>query len=237
MTKELFRSDGYLASCPARVTEVDDRGVQFDQTVFYPLSGGQPGDTGRIVRSDGSLLTVIDTLKDKETGEHIHLLQDDGESPIIGEQVELLVDWERRYRLMRMHSCMHLLCAIIPAGVTGGSIRDGSARLDFDLPGPPDKLFIERELNRLIKEDHKMRMRWITDSELECQPELVRTMSVQPPTGSGSVRLVEFEGVDLQPCGGTHVASTSEIGPVRVKKIEKKGRYNRRIILEFTSSE
>ncbi|MCP5417193.1 MAG: alanyl-tRNA editing protein [Chromatiaceae bacterium] len=237
MTKELFRSDGYLASCPARVTEVDDRGVQFDQTVFYPLSGGQPGDTGRIVRSDGSLLTVIDTLKDKETGEHIHLLQDDGESPIIGEQVELLVDWERRYRLMRMHSCMHLLCAIIPAGVTGGSIRDGSARLDFDLPEPPDKLFIERELNRLIKEDHKMRMRWITDSELECQPELVRTMSVQPPTGSGSVRLVEFEGVDLQPCGGTHVASTSEIGPVRVKKIEKKGRYNRRIILEFTSSE
>lgn len=218
MTKELFRSDGYLASCPARVTEVDDRGVQFDQTVFYPLSGGQPGDTGRIVRSDGSLLTVIDTLKDKETGEHIHLLQDDGESPIIGEQVELLVDWERRYRLMRMHSCMHLLCAIIPAGVTGGSIRDGSARLDFDLPEPPDKLFIERELNRLIKEDHKMRMRWITDSELECQPELVRTMSVQPPTGSGSVRLVEFEGVDLQPCGGTHVASTSEIGPVRVKK-------------------
>ena len=237
MTKELFRSDGYLASCPARVTEVDDRGVQFDQTVFYPLSGGQPGDTGRIVRSDGRLLTVIDTLKDKETGDHLHLLQDDAEPPIIGEQVELSIDWERRYRLMRMHSCMHLLCAIIPAGVTGGSIRDGSARLDFDLPEPPDKLFIERELNRLIKEDHKMRMRWITDSELECQPELVRTMSVQPPTGSGSVRLVEFEGVDLQPCGGTHVASTSEIGPVRVKKIEKKGRYNRRIILEFTSSE
>ena len=233
MTIELFRNDGYLRSCTATVIAADTRGVQLDRTVFYPQSGGQPGDSGILTCADGTELTIVDTFLLRESGEYLHLLEPDVSLPRPGEQVELQLDWARRHRLMRMHSCMHLLCAIIPAGVTGGSVRDGSARLDFDLPEPPDKLWIEGELNRLIEEDHPMHIRWISDEELERQPELVRTMSVKPPTGSGRIRLVEFEGVDLQPCGGTHVASTAEIGPVRVKKIEKKGRYHRRIIVEF----
>lgn len=234
-TIELFRDNGYLANCSANVIAVDNRGVQLDQTVFYAQSGGQPGDRGVIIRSDGSRLSVIDTVKDRNTGEHMHMLETDSQLPSIGEQVELEIDWDRRYRLMRMHSCMHLLCAVVPAGVTGGSVQEWSARLDFDLPEPPDKSWIEEELNRLIKEDHKMEIQWISNVELEQQPELVRTMSVKPPTGGDKVRLIRFAGVDLQPCGGTHVASTAEIGPVKVRKIEKKGKRNRRIIIEPTN--
>jgi len=233
MTIELFRNDGYLQSCAAIVTAVEPGALQFDQSVFYPQSGGQPGDSGTITRADGRQLKILDTRKERETGEHLHILEQDASLPDLGEQVALQIDWSRRHRLMRMHSCMHLLCAIIPAGVTGGSVRDGSARLDFDLPEPPDKMRIEAELNRLIAEDHRMQLQWISKEELDRQPDLVRTLSVKPPTGEGRVRLIEFEGVDLQPCGGTHVASTAEIGPVRVKKIEKKGKNNRRIIIEF----
>lgn len=233
MTTELFRDNGYLKSCTAIVTAVDERGIQLDQTVFYPTSGGQPGDSGTLTRSDGRTLTILDTRRDTETGDYLHLLEGDAQLPAVGEQVSVAIDWERRHRLMRMHSCMHLLCAIVPAGVTGGSVRDGSARLDFDLPEPPDKLWIEAELNRLIEEDHRMQIRWISNEELERQPELVRTLSVKPPKGSGRIRLINFEDVDLQPCGGTHVASTAEIGSVRVKKIEKKGKLNRRITVEF----
>ena len=234
MTIELFRDDGYLKSCLATVVAVDARGIQFDQTVFYPRSGGQPGDSGTLTRLDGCQLKIVDTVKDRATGEYLHLIEPGSPYPALGEQVDLLIDWSRRHRFMRMHSCMHLLCSIIPAGVTGGSVQDGSARLDFDLPEPPDKRGIEAELNRLIEEDHRMRIQWISEEELERQPKLVRTMSVKPPTGSGRIRLIQFEGVDLQPCGGTHVASTAEIGPVRVKKIEKKGRKNRRITVEFS---
>lgn len=233
MTIELFREDVYLNSCTAKVIAVDVRGVQLDQTIFYPLGGGQPGDSGTLTRSDGSQLKIVDTRRDRETGEYLHLLGEDALVPVVGEQVTLRIDWARRHRLMRMHSCMHLLCAIVPARVTGGSVRDGSARLDFDLPDPPDKTWIESELNRLIEEDHRMQIEWISDEELERQPELIRTMSVKPPKGCGHVRLIKFEGVDVQPCGGTHVASTAEIGPVRVKKIEKKGKNNRRIIIEL----
>ncbi|HEB95139.1 MAG TPA: alanyl-tRNA editing protein [Sedimenticola thiotaurini] len=234
MTDELFREDGYLKRIEARVEACDERGVRLDRTIFYPTGGGQPGDTGRMIRADGSELQVVDTRKERESGELLHLLAEGSQCPGVGETVTLEIDWERRHRLMRMHSCMHLLCAVVPAGVTGGSVRDdGSARLDFDLPEPPDKEAIGRELNRLIQEDHPMEIRWITDQELEQQPELVRTMSVKPPTGSGRVRLVRFGDVDLQPCGGTHVASTAEIGPVRIRKIEKKGRRNRRITVVF----
>lgn len=234
MTDELFREDGYLKRIEARVEACDERGVRLDRTIFYPTGGGQPGDTGRMIRADGSELQVVDTRKERESGELFHLLAEGSQCPRVGETVTLEIDWERRHRLMRMHSCMHLLCAVVPAGVTGGSVRDdGSARLDFDLPEPPDKEAIGRELNRLIQEDHPMEIRWITDQELEQQPELVRTMSVKPPTGSGRVRLVRFGDVDLQPCGGTHVASTAEIGPVRIRKIEKKGRRNRRITVVF----
>ena len=233
MTEELFRTDGYLQECSALVTAVDERGICLDRTVFYPMGGGQPGDVGVLVRENGSSISIVGTRKDRESGELLHIPAEGSELPQPGERIQLLLDWERRHRLMRMHSCMHLLCAVVPAGVTGGSVRDGSARLDFDLPDPPDKQQIEQDLNRLIAEDHPMTLEWITDEELERQPDLVRTMSVKPPMGSGQVRLVRFEGVDLQPCGGTHVASTAEIGPVRIKKIEKKGKRNRRVIVEF----
>lgn len=233
MTIELFREDGYRKECDAKVISADDRGICVDQTVFYPQGGGQPGDTGTLIRENGEKIAIIDTRKELATGEHLHLAQPDIALPVQGERVLLRLDWERRYRLMRMHSCMHLLCAVVPAGVTGGSVREDSARLDFDLPDPPDKLQIEEDLKRLIAENHTMRLEWITDEDLEQQPELVRTMSVKPPTGAGRVRLVRFEGVDLQPCGGTHVAATGEIGRVRVRKIEKKGKKNRRITVEF----
>ena len=231
MTIELFREDAYLKSCDAVVTVVDGARVAVDRTVFYPLGGGQPGDSGKLTRANGEVAAVIDTVKDN--GEHWHVLADDAAPPAVGEKVALEIDWARRHRLMRMHSCMHMLCAVIPAAVTGGSIRDGSGRLDFYLPEPPDKAQVESSLNQLIQADHPMRLRWISDEEMDAQPELVRTMSVAPPRGGGKVRLVEFEGADLQPCGGTHVASSGEIGAVRVQNIKSKGKQNRRITVEF----
>lgn len=233
MTIELFREDGYRKECDAKVLSADNRGICVDQTVFYPLGGGQPGDTGTLIRENGETIAILDTRKDPDTGAHLHIPQTDVGLPEPGEQVQLRLNWERRHRLMRMHSCMHLLCAVVPAGVTGGSVRDGSARLDFDLPEPPDKAEIERETNRLIAENHPMTQEWIPDDALERQPELIRTMSVKPPLGTGKVRLVRFHDVDLQPCGGTHVASSGEIGQIRVKKIEKKGKRNRRITIVF----
>ncbi len=233
MTEELFTTDTYLRECSARVTGVDARGIRVDRTVFYAEGGGQPGDVGVVIREDRSQVPIIDTRRDRETGEHRHIPEPSAALPDVGERVTLRIDWDRRYRLMRMHSCMHMLCAVIDAPVTGGSVRDGSARLDFDLPEPPDKAMVERRLNELIQEDHPMEVRWITDRELTANPNLVRTMSVKPPMGSGRVRLVHFKGADLQPCGGTHVATSSEIGRVRIKKIEKKGKLNRRITVEF----
>ncbi len=233
-TIELFRDNGYLRRCDAVVTSLGEEGICCDRTVFYPTGGGQPGDRGLLIREDGSHIVIMDSYLDRKTKAHLHPPESQENLPAVGEKVVLEIDWERRYKLMRMHSCMHLLCAVVPAGVTGGSVRDdGSARLDFDLPQPPDKTQIETALNRLIMEDHPMHLEWITDEELAQQPELVRTMSVKPPSGTGRVRLVRFEGVDLQPCGGTHVASTGEVGPVRVRKIEKKGKNNRRITVEF----
>ena len=238
MTRELFREDGYLASCEATVTHVvelgDNKAVVVDQTVFYPMGGGQPGDSGSLIRRGGASdarVAVVDCYR--ADNQHLHVLETGATPPDVGETVTLEIDWQRRHRLMRMHSCMHMLCVVVPAPVTGGSIRDGSGRLDFDLPDPPDKLVVEAELNRLIQEDHAMRLSWITDQEMLEQPELVRTMSVAPPMGSGRVRLVEFGSADLQPCGGTHVASTAEIGPVKVASIKKKGKQNRRITVEF----
>jgi misacylated tRNA(Ala) deacylase len=233
MTLELFRTDAYLQECSAQVTKVVGHAICLDRTVFYPMGGGQPGDTGVLIHADGNEVAITDTRKERETGDHLHVLGPDAPIMTVGENIDLRIDWERRYRLMRMHSCMHVLCAVIDAPVTGGSIRDGSARLDFDLPEPPDKEAVESRLNKLIQEDHPMELQWITDEELERNPELVRTMSVQPPKGSGRVRLVNFKGVDLQPCGGTHVSSSAEIGKVRIRKIEKKGKLNRRVIIEF----
>jgi len=233
VTEELFREDGYLRECTAEVQRVEEQGVVLDRTVFYCMGGGQPGDTGLLIASDGNEIHVVDTRKDRETGEILHLLAEDATPPAVGSQVTARIDWEKRYRLMRMHSCMHVLCAVIPHGVTGGAISDGRGRLDFDMQETLDKQQVTDALNKVIAEDHPMSMRWISDAELAGNPELVRTMSVQPPSGSGRVRLVHFEGVDLQPCGGTHVASTGEIGAVRVDKIEKKGKHNRRVAVVF----
>ncbi len=234
MTEEIFRDDAYVKICDARVTAVDERGIQLDRTIFYPMGGGQPGDQGVLRFESGGSLEIVDTRKGDAPGDILHIPQDPAPEALVGQKVVAEIDWERRYRLMRMHTCMHLLCAIIPAGVTGGSIRDGSGRLDFDLPESTlDKAQITEQLNRLISADHAVKPRWITDEELTQKPDLVRTMSVAPPQVQGRVRLLDIEGVDLQPCGGTHVSHTAEIGRVRVTKIEKKGKHNRRVNVAF----
>ena len=238
MTELVFREDAYAEACEATVTAVDETAVYFDRTVFYPAGGGQPGDTGVFVTADGARHAVVDTRKSSDaTPETVAHIFDSNAPPspgLIGQTVRLELDWTRRYSHMRIHTLLHLLSAVIPAGVTGGSIRDGSGRLDFDLPEASlDKEQIAAALNRLIEEDHAVGSRWISDEELAARPELVKTMSVKPPTGAGQVRLLDIPGIDLQPCGGTHVARTGEIGPVIVKKIEKKGKHNRRVNVAF----
>jgi misacylated tRNA(Ala) deacylase len=235
MTELVFREDPYARSCQARVVAADADGIRFDRTVFYPMGGGQPGDRGWLRLPDGREVAILDTVKGAAPDEVLHKVAPDAALPATGTEVEAVIDWERRHRLMRMHTCLHLLCAVVPGEVTGGQVGDGKGRLDFNLPEAPDKAAIETALNRLIREDHPVHPRWITDEELAAKPELVRTMSVKPPTGQGRVRLLEIEGVDLQPCGGTHVARTGEIGPVLVAKIESKGKQNRRINIAFAS--
>ena len=234
MTEEVFRQDAYAQSCAARVTAVDDAGVRLDRTVFYPLGGGQPGDVGELVLGDGTTVPIVDTRKGEAPGEIVHVPDGPVDPGLVGSGITARIDWSRRHRLMRMHTCMHLLCSLVPAPVTGGSIRDGSGRLDFDLPESTlDKQDLTERLNRLVAEDHAVTARWIGEEELDANPSLVRTMSVAPPRGQGTVRVLDIEGVDLQPCGGTHVASSGEIGRVRVTKIEKKGRQNRRVSVAF----
>ena len=234
MTEEVFRQDAYTKSCAARITAVDETGVRLDRTVFYPLGGGQPGDTGELVLADGTAVRIVDTRKGEAPGEIVHVPQRSVDPGLAGSEVTAGIDWDRRHRLMRMHTCLHLLCSLVPAPVTGGSIRDGSGRLDFDLPESTlDKQDLTARLNRLVAENHAVTPRWISEEELDANPSLVRTMSVAPPRGRGRVRVLDIEGVDLQPCGGTHVASSGEIGPVRVTKIEKKGRQNRRVSVAF----
>ncbi len=229
MTEELFREDAYMRSCDAVVTRVGEHGIILNRTVFYPMGGGQPGDVGVLEPADGGEpVRIVDTRKGDADGEVLHIPEGPVPAGLAGATVRAEIDWNRRYRLMRTHTLLHLLCALIPAGVTGGSVREGTGRLDFDLPESNlDKVQLSAELNRLVEENHPVRPRWISDEELQSQPDLVRTMSVKPPMGHGSVRLLEIEGVDLQPCGGTHVASTGEIGEVQVTKIEKKGKHNR----------
>jgi misacylated tRNA(Ala) deacylase len=234
MTELLFRDDGYLRSCNARVTAADGRGIRLDRTVFYPMGGGQPGDTGVLRLAPGPAIAIIDTIKGTLPDEVIHVPAPGAVLPEPGAELIAEIDSERRYRLMRMHTCLHLLCSIVPGAVTGGQVSDGRGRLDFDVPGSSlDKEAIVSRLNALIAEAHPVGPRWITDEELAVQPELVRTMSVKPPSGMGQVRLMEIAGVDLQPCGGTHIRNTAEIGAVAVTKIENKGKQNRRVILAF----
>jgi misacylated tRNA(Ala) deacylase len=234
MTALLFRDDAYLRSCEARVTGVDERGIRLDRTVFYPQGGGQPGDSGMLRLADGSSLAIADTRKGDGIDEVLHIPAPGAVLPSPGSAVTAEIDWQRRHRLMRIHTCLHLLSAVVPGAVTGGQIADGKGRLDFDVPGDTlDKQTIARRINELITADHEALPRWISDEELAARPELVRTMSVKPPTGQGRVRLIDITGVDLQPCGGTHLRRTGEIGPVDVLKIENKGRQNRRIVVGF----
>ena len=238
MTLPLFRDDAYLTETSAVVTGVNERGgIILDRTIFYPTGGGQPGDRGRLTLSDGTVIDIATTVKGESPDEIVHVPTEGSPLPDVGAEVTAEIDWEFRHRLMRMHSCLHLLCSLVEGGVTGGSISQEKSRLDFDLQDTSlDKELLTRELNRLIQEDHSLSSQWITDAELAQQPELVRTMSVKPPTGEGQVRLMNIEGIDLQPCGGTHVRSTAEIGAVRVSKIENKGKHNRRINILFEAT-
>jgi len=227
MTEELFRDDSYLKECVASVVAIDDGALVFDRTVFYPLGGGQPGDTGTL-SWDGGDAAIVDT-RYGDGGTIRHMLEEGAPMPAVGDTVHAVLDWDRRYRHMRMHTAMHLLGSVLQYGVTGGNISAEKSRLDFDMEDTVDKEAVGAALHRLVAEDHAVSCRWITEDELDAQPELVRTMSVQPPRGKGSIRLLEIAGIDLQPCGGTHLRSTSEVGAVRIGKVEKKGKRNRRV--------
>jgi misacylated tRNA(Ala) deacylase len=234
MATLLFREDGYLRDCEAVVTAAGPEGIELDRTVFYAESGGQPGDQGHLTLPDGTKLAIVDTRKGATPDAIRHVPAPGQPLPAVGTAVKAEIDWARRHRLMRMHTALHLLSSLVQGDVTGGAVGDGKGRLDFNLPdGAPDKELLTAGLNRLVSEGHAVEPRWITDDELAAQPELVRTMSVKPPTGHGRVRLLDIAGVDLQPCGGTHVRNTGEIGPLTVTKIENKGKMNRRINLAF----
>ena len=227
MTEILFRDNSYLKECEASVVAVDDEAIVLDRTIFYPMGGGQPGDSGKI-EWDGGSVVVTDT-RHGEGGAIRHLFEPGSTLPAIGTAVKASLDWDRRYLHMRMHTALHLLGSVLQYGVTGGNISAAKSRLDFDMEDTVDKEQVTADIQALVAADHAVSCRWITDAELDAQPELVRTMSVQPPRNAGKIRLLEIADVDLQPCGGTHLNSTGEVGQVKVGKVEKKGRRNRRV--------
>lgn len=229
----VFREDPYVRSCEAQVVSAAPDGIRLSRTVFYPMGGGQPGDTGRLVWPGGEV-AIVDARKGESLDDVVHIPADGAALPVPGTTVTAEIDWPRRHRLMRMHTTLHLLCSLVDGDVTGGQVGETKSRLDFNMPeGKPDKEALDKALNDLVAGDHPVRVRWISDAEMAAQPELVRTMSVKPPSGDGRVRLIEIAGVDLQPCGGTHVRSTGEIGRVALGKIESKGRQNRRINVQL----
>ena len=250
MTDDLFRADAYLRQCEARIVRIDDAGIVLDRTVFYPLGGGQAGDSGALVLADGRALAIADSRKAKDaegkaTDEILHVPAADS-----AEQAELLaalkpgdavtarIDWDRRHKLMRFHTATHLLCHLVPQPVNGCSITPEYARLDFHMTDPLDKEALTAGLARLVGAAHPLVVGAITDAELDANPALVKSMSVQPPRGTGTVRTVRIgrdEQIDFQPCGGTHVANTSEIGAVVVTKIEKKSANSRRVVLGWAA--
>jgi misacylated tRNA(Ala) deacylase len=235
MPEELFREDSTLRQCLARVIAIEGNAVQLDRTVFYPLGGGQAGDAGVLRTDSGVEVRIVDTRKGAQPGQIAHLCAADADlsSLPVGTEVTAEIDWQRRHRHMRFHTATHLLCALVPHPVDGCSITADYARLDFHMTEPLDKETLTQGLARLIGEGHPVHHRWISEAELDANPQLVRSMSVQPPRGHGRVRVMEVDGVDLQPCGGTHVSNTAEIGPVIVTKIEKKSAKTRRVVLGF----
>jgi misacylated tRNA(Ala) deacylase len=240
VTEALFRDDATRLACEATVVAVDPTGIVLDRTVFYPTGGGQAGDAGTLrLAADGRCLAIVDTRKDPDTPALIrHLPAPDSDPALLaaltpGTRVTAQVDAARRRAHMRFHTATHLLCALVPHPVNGCSITERYARLDFHMTDPLDKQALTEGLAHLVAAAHPVRARWIDDAELDARPELVRSMSVKPPRGSGRVRLLEIDGVDLQPCGGTHVANTAEVGTVVVTKIEKKSASTRRVVLGF----
>jgi misacylated tRNA(Ala) deacylase len=232
----LFRDDSYLKDCDARVVAITEQGgIVLDRTVFYANSGGQPGDTGALVTTDGTRLAVENAIfTDAAKSEIAHIPAAGAPAPKVGDIVRAAIDWDKRYGRMRIHTALHLLSAALPYAVTGGSVGDHDGRLDFDIPDAGlDKDVITAKLAEMIATDASVSSRWITDAELEANPGLIKTMSVKPPMGTGKVRLIEIAGLDLQPCGGTHVRRLHEIGAVAVTGIEKKGRQNRRVRIAF----
>ncbi|HEX4768945.1 MAG TPA: alanyl-tRNA editing protein [Lichenihabitans sp.] len=228
-TELLYQADAYLKEAEARVLETTEAGVVLDRTVFYPQGGGQPGDAGLLIGAS-SEIPVVNVLYAKDRSTVLHIFGEGAPRPEAGQTVRARIDWPVRLRRMRIHTALHLLSVVLPYPVTGGAIGDGEGRLDFALPeAPPDRQEIETRLQALIDEDAPVSTRWITDEELLANPGLVKTMSVTPPMGSGRVRLVAIGTIDLQPCGGTHVAQTGEIGRIGVTGIENKGKQNRRV--------
>jgi misacylated tRNA(Ala) deacylase len=230
----LFREDSYLKSCEARVVAVTEQGgIVLDRTVFYATSGGQPGDAGELATENGTRVAIETAIyTDTAKSEIAHVPAANAQGLKVGDRVTAAIDWDKRYARMRMHTALHLLSAVLPYAVTGGSVGDSESRLDFDIPEAGlDKDAIAAKVAEMIATNAPVTSRWITDAELEANPSLVKTMSVKPPMGTGRVRLIEIAGLDLQPCGGTHVRATGEIGEVRVTQIEKKGKQNRRVRL------
>lgn len=233
MTAPMFRDDAYLTRATARVVDVTETGIVLDRTIFYARGGGQPGDVGRITRQDGTVIPIAEAVYGEDRATIVHVPAPDAPAvgaDLIGEDVVAEIDWELRHKRMRVHTALHLLSVVLPYPVTGGAIGDGDGRLDFDLPEAGlDKDEIAERLNALIARDAPVSERWISDAELDANPGLVKTMSVKPPRGAGRVRLVAIGDIDLQPCGGTHVKATGEIGRVLVTDVQKKGKQNRRV--------
>ncbi len=232
MTEEIFRQDSYVRDCVAIVTAVHDKGFEIDRTVFYPTGGGQPGDTGTLTLADGRTAPIVDAVK--ATGGVLHVVPPEAPRLAIGEAVKVTLDWARRFRHMRMHTALHVMSRVIVGDVTGGQVGADKSRLDFNLPGEvPTKEAITEAVNCLLALDSAVVARWITDEELAARPELVKTMSVRPPVGGGRIRLLDIDGVDLQACGGTHVARLGEIGRIECVKVENKGKMNRRFVIQL----
>jgi len=230
MTEKLFLADAYAREAQAQVVSADARGIVLDATIFYAQGGGQPGDIGEIVLPDGAIIAIANTIYDADKQTILHIPGEGARLPSPGDRVTARLNWTLRYARMRAHTALHLLTAVLPYPVTGGSVGESEGRLDFDSGDALlDKADIEQKLNALIASDAATSTRWISDEELAANPGLVKTLSVKPPMGGGRVRLVAIEGIDLQPCGGTHVARTPEIGRASVTQIEKKGKINRRV--------
>lgn len=235
MTDFVFREDSYAKTLPVTVSGLtSEGGIVLDRTIFYATSGGQPGDTGYLERANGERIAIAATIHpDGDKTVIVHVPAEGASKPEVGEALTAVIDWERRHKLMRMHTALHLVTVVLPYPITGAAVGEDKGRVDFNLPEVPDAAEVEAKLNALVEAAHPVSAEWITDEELEANPGLIKSMNVKPPMGQGKVRLVRIGDIDLQPCGGTHVANTSEIGRLKLGKIEKKGAINRRVTVFF----